>query len=121
MLDASINAIRRDYNTTTREFTVDFPYGRIYGIGVCLSENYHLSSDGKLTDNGVTVVGGENNGSYCFCRLTYPFFSKWRFVAPPSYYANSGENCAQHCGGNCTWGLEYDINVRKASFNSIQN
>ena len=123
VLDASINGTNRDYVRYTKEFTVNFPYGTVSGIGACLSADYQWNSDKTiLTDDGATVVGGENNGSYCFCKTVYPIVT--RFFGPikdPAGYASTGENCHEHCGGNCSWNITNIVNDRKFIFQFVQN
>ena len=110
VLDASQNGT----NTTTNELSsaganagewdVTFAWGRVYGIAACLSQNYGLATYGvartdELIDNDAVVVGGEQNGGYCFCRLTHPAVSRW------AYRYNSGSLAA--CAGNCVSACAY--------------
>jgi len=100
-----------------------FSYGTIYGIAACLSTNNGKSMGGyvaNLTDTNpdtnvtASVVGGERNGQYCWCKMTHPAASSWVFrcdYGSPSYCAS---NCVYRCGDSA----RNDSSLRAGLFGS---
>jgi len=109
------------------------PYGTLYGIAACLSSNFgvpdggnisqsiYTDNGGVLIDNGNIVVGGEQNGSYCWCRITYPVVSNWMWIAAPSWYQKTNSPCAWRCQADCGWHISNYSVKRGAAFNLLQN
>ena len=80
-----------------------FSYGTVRGRSACLSDTKGLGGTGAvytgvLRDNDKLVVGGEQNGGKCFCRITHPVASKWIYA---SDYGTSVTSCASRCAGAC--------------------
>ncbi|MBQ6110565.1 MAG: hypothetical protein IJL05_04240, partial [Alphaproteobacteria bacterium] len=80
------------------------PGGYIYGMGACLTSNYQWGDNKAiLIDNGSIVVGGEQNGQYCFCKLTFPVVSQWVLIDAGSYFDGINRHCETECHGSCGW------------------
>ncbi|MBQ6109847.1 MAG: hypothetical protein IJL05_00510 [Alphaproteobacteria bacterium] len=113
------------YNSTYMTFSDPFPYGTIKGIAACLSINLgyyqaYTDNNGVLIDNGKDVIGNERNGRYCWCKITYPFISRWHAIEPYS----SLNDCVTYDGGcsqRCAGYLKNVAKFRAALYNSIQN
>lgn len=92
VLDPSIGSSSSSYDVPTSTWRVRFSYGTITGISACLNYN---SSQSDQANNG-TVLGGEQTGYRCWCKMTHPAVSKW------VYYTES--NNINGCVANCpTW------------------
>ena len=90
------------------------PYSHVtyYGVAACLSSNYGASNyniyrqnNGVLIDNGQVVKGGEENGTHCWCKLTYPIGSLWLYTGTSPDWQN-GSGCRTYNSANWTvgWG-----------------
>ena len=101
VLDPSLSVTNYTNDATAFTFSFWNAQGTYYGIAACLSSAKGKSQGGyvsRLTDtiNGETklITGGEQNGNYCWCRLTHPVSSLWVFN-------NSNSTCASHCADHC--------------------
>jgi len=99
------------------------------GTSACLSGDHGMKCywcgginnfiyHGKLMENDAIVVGGEKNGVYCWCKITYPVETYW-WLLGTSY--SDASNCWKNCPSNCGWDIVNVENYRAAIFNSIQN
>ena len=108
-LDSSVLGTASAYNTTEWVFWVDFPYGRIYGEGTCLSANESLGQTVQGSYYGAgdyanTIITAEpgmygtdadgNARTSCWCRITNPAQSLW-------VYRNTESGCTQYCTRYC--------------------
>ena len=92
-------------NTGDRFWVVGYSSGmKLVGDSACLSSNYGLNNfeiyakdNGNLKDNGLSVLGGEQQGLYCFCKLTYPAVSYWIFRDSHSQPEYCFQSCAYYC------------------------
>lgn len=121
ILDPYIAGTNRTYDKDSWTWGTQFPYGRIWGISACLSSSKGKSIGGyvagltnKNPDTGVTepVVGGENYGSYCWCKMTHPVASLW-------VYNTSYSNCASLCALNCGFNARDKADMRAGLFGSV--
>lgn len=128
ILDASKNG-NDNYSSDANKgtFKVSYSYGQIRGIAACLSSGYQWGENKTiLIDNGVIIHGGEKNGQYCFCKLTYPVVSAWLLIDPGSWFDGVNRNCYTGCVGSCAWWLNRgdpgreDMH-RKIYFESVEN
>ena len=133
ILDASVGNGSSYYRTPSSKVAVYMPYGTLYGIATCLSSDFgttganeetsqmgiYTDNNGVLVDNGSIVVGGENNGSYCWCRITYPVVSNWAYIAGPSWYQKVNTSCVQECNADCGWHIANYSQKRKRLFNLL--
>ena len=92
----------------TNEWEVHTSYGIIRGVSACLSDNHnqtvwtaYTANGGVLIDNGNIVVGGEDNGDWCWCRLSHPVVSKWVIRGRPSDWPTG--SCYWRCADNCRY------------------
>ncbi|MBQ6110646.1 MAG: hypothetical protein IJL05_04675, partial [Alphaproteobacteria bacterium] len=79
---------------------------RIRGTSACLNDLHgvqqwevYYENNGILIENGKQVVGGEQNGKYCFCKITYPVVSLW-VNRDPAVWA-SPSTCTSNCAYWC--------------------
>ena len=103
-------------NSTTKDWTATFSWGKASGVSACLPNNYGTTS--TITINGVVVTGGEYTGRYCHCKMTHPAVSKWVMVK--TFSDNSG--CFNNCYNNTCGRFGYngtDLSAIKAVFGSI--
>lgn len=133
VLDASKDCNSNCYDGSwgSSKVTVYMPYGTIYGVASCLDSDYGVQGDnsvytdnnGVLINNGNVVVGGENNGYYCWCRITYPIVSNWIYIAGPSWYLESSHSpCAWRCSADCGYHLGHNYRNRLTYLlNLVQN
>ncbi|MBQ6110583.1 MAG: hypothetical protein IJL05_04335, partial [Alphaproteobacteria bacterium] len=131
VLDASRKGGSYDNSWSSSKVTVYMPFGTIYGVAACLDSDYGVQGDnsvytdnnGVLMYNGNVVVGGENNGYYCWCRITYPIMSNWIFIAGPTWYLESSHSpCAWRCSADCGYHLGNNYRNRLAYLlNLVQN
>lgn len=141
-LDATVHGIgRTGYGNDGIEkiWWTTFEYGKIYGVGTCLSKteirdienNPELDSvPSVLSTDDYELMGRDgyyNNDTsdeslygrrFCFCKLTHPMSSRWTF-----YNIDNNPNanhCYMHCLSGCNWGTDgADINFRTTMFKSI--
>ena len=82
-------------------------YGTLSGISACLESNHDVAMDttykvnnGILIEKDKVVVGGERNGAWCWCKITYPVVSYWW---RRGQYQSLNE-CILYCGyENCNY------------------
>ena len=126
VLDPSIGGTNYGYSQAYSTWWATFPYGKISGISACLSSNYGKSRGGyvsQLTDTdpntGDTsrVVGGEENGLHCWCKMTHPAVSLWVF----SYSHSSLSDCVYYCAILCGYNARYDSGLRGGLFGSVRH
>ena len=122
------------WDNATQTWKVPFSYGTVHGIAACLSSNYgkgqggiYRENNGILFDNGARVVGGEANGTHCWCKLTYPAVSFWVYDSSYGYntidectrYGTTGSGCAQRCSGHVGGGPSYSV-MGGALFSAVE-
>ena len=125
ILDPSITPDSQGFDSTGI-WWANASYGHIRGIQASLSSNYNKSVGNyieHLTDTnseGITktVVGGEENGNHCWCKLTHPVSSAWVYSGQRQGYINGGT-----CQGLCayTFRQSYYEYFRGGLFGSISN
>ncbi len=134
LLDSSIKPTSYSNGTSTNPWRITYSNGVLVGTSACLTigsgkqRGYiHKAKDGALIDNGQIVVGGEKNGGFCWCKLTYPVVSNW--------FLFGGDNvdwCNSWCNHDtCAYWWFINENVvyngmnaqerRALIFNSIEN
>lgn len=136
-LDPTVEGTAYNFNKSESVWWVDFPYGRIYGEGTCLSAEEGLGRTSergayygvdKYANTTITAESGlkgvDVNGNeriYCWCRTTHPISSAWVFEGG---YTSSAQ-CEQMCAGNA-WrgcyvfsGASTGNSIRKGAFSSI--
>lgn len=78
----------------------------IQGTSACLNSLHgvtqwevYTENNGVIIENNAVVVGGERNGKYCFCKITYPVVSLWVNRDPAVWASESvcASNCAYWC------------------------
>ena len=120
VLDPNIGHSSSSYDVPTSTWRVVFPYGTITGISACLNYNPGQSDQ---ANNG-TVLGGEQLGYRCWCKMTHPAVSKW--VLGYDYGSGVGTSgcvsrCAQFCSSLYSSGSSSDVANRKTLFKTITN
>ena len=114
------------YSTANSTWWTGFPYGTIRGISACLSSSHGKSRGGYVagltdtnpdTNETATVVGGETNGLYCWCKMTHPAASLWVFRN--SY--SSASDCANGCASDCGNYARTFSGLRAGLFGSVRN
>ena len=116
ILDPTVAPTSWTGNSTTKNWIATFPWGQVSGVSACLTADYGTKS--IITDKGVVVQGGENNGRYCYCKMTHPAVSKWVMVQLFDYQ----NNCNNLCYSATCARFGYNgsnINYRRAIFGSI--
>lgn len=114
VLDPSIGSSSSSYDVPTSTWRVVFSYGTITGISACL--NYYNSSQTGEANNG-TVLGGEQLGYRCWCKMTHPAVSKW--VLGYDFGSGAGTSgCVANCPARCTSVLGGE-SYRKTLFKTI--
>lgn len=118
VLDPSLSISSQSSNNSNSTWSVWNTNGTYYGIAAGLSSQKGYSMGGcksRLTDtiNGETklITGGEQNGIYCWCRLTHPVSSFW-------CYSNVGASPSA-CANICAINFKNQYNVRKGLFGSV--
>ena len=102
VLDPSITHTDYGSDSTTRTWWAQFPFGRISGTYALLNRTCGQGSAiSKLTDidnNGNTrlVIGGEQYGKICWCKMTHPAVSKW---VCNTFANQNGLSCILACSG----------------------
>ena len=114
------------YSTANSTWWTGFPYGTIRGISACLSSSHGKSRGGYVagltdtnpdTNETATVVGGETNGLYCWCKMTHPAASLWVF----SNSRSSASGCAANCASDCGYYARNGSDLRAGLFGSVRN
>jgi len=108
---------------------------QVKGDSTCLTSNYELdnfevyrNNNGLLMDNGAVITGGEQNGLYCWCKITFPVVSYWIFRDSHGSQQACTNNCSYYCA---KYYIDYDditrmgnyvnaLMYRKALFNAIK-
>lgn len=125
VLDPNISGSNSSNHTNTQTFKVAFNYGTLTGVSACLSSAMSLSSgniytanNGLLIDNGNVVTGGEQNGMYCWCKLTHPVSTLWMYKTG---WTNGGvSTCIANCAGSCASDVySSNSNYRTRLFNTV--
>ena len=118
VLDPTIQGTQHGSDSLIRTWWAQFPYGQVQGISTCLAKGGSRGyAEAQLKDtNGELVIGIENNGGYCWCKLTHPVSSVWGYGAN----ASSASSCSS-CPGYCADYFRNDYSVRAALYNSISN
>jgi len=132
VLDPSIAPSSYTYDNTLAVWRTPSTYGTLVGVSACLSHNKNGSESssttlstyavstanyGILTDGGVEVTGGEQNGKHCWCKITHPVASLWGFRGSYGSLSDCLSACATYCGSNVQ---AYDT-FRSALFGSVAN
>ena len=126
VLDPSVSGNNYGYSQAYSTWWASFPYGRISGISACLSSNYGKSMGGyvsQLTDTDINtgdtvrVVGGEENGLHCWCKMTHPAVSLWVF----NYSGGSLSDCVSGCARSCGAYAQRNSALRGGLFGSVRN
>ncbi len=118
ILDPTNNGTGYDYDNNVGKWTTTFSWGTVSGVSACLSSNYSKSLGGtvsQLSDSGARVIGGEQNGRYCWCKMTHPAVSLWAF----SNTFSSAPDCASNCTSNCGAGVRSHASRRAGLFGSV--
>lgn len=118
---------RKTYQETNTWVVTPSTGGIISGTAACLtfvpdsqiySSGYAYS--GILKDNDQEVVGGERNGSYCWCKMTHPAVSAWVY-----FYGggcnNSFSTCLNGCVSRWQSNDQQYKQFRVAMYGSIKN
>jgi hypothetical protein len=124
VLDPSINLTKISNGSST--WQVRGSYGTLYGISACLSTNKNQAKGGTVarlsdtnpnTNETKLVVGGEQNGKYCWCRLTHPALSRWTFLWDVQSAHGGSFACRSVCASDCS--IYSDAIMRAGLFGSI--
>ena len=106
------------YDIPTSTWRLSFPYGTITGISSCLN---YSSNQSSVANNG-SVFGGEQNGYYCWCKMTHPAVSKWiLYNAIGGNTTDCNNLCARNCVGMISAGTSGDTPNLKKFFQTIAN
>ena len=128
-LDSAPNGTAYGHSATEHIWWTDFSYGRIYGLGTCLS----AAEGGKPTGSMGSIInaagemlppedslGGRtgqdadgNDRIYCWCKMTHPASSRWVFRASLSV-----SDCASLCADRCGYAQHYAA-LRSGLFGSV--
>ena len=95
VLDPTIGGSGSSYNNGAGAWKTNFSYGTITGISTC--QSVKGSSMGDYSTE-ITANGGENNGQYCWCKMTHPMASRWVFSYDHGAAAGCQSNCTRDCG-----------------------
>ena len=120
------------YDINNMTWRASYNGSTYYGGAACLSvSGTWWKTENNLIDNGQSVNGGETNGIYCWCRITYPVVSGWIYNGNGAPYIN-GENCRTYNSaswttgwGSCTqscagrFAAKSNFNMRANLFNSV--
>ena len=117
VLDPSINGTAYDSKADLYEWYAMFPYGTVYGIATCLntSGTYAVANPNLKNASGVEPVGGEEEGVYCWCKMTNPARSAWVYINSNSSLASCQSSCAAICG----FGVRGSSTCRSGMFGAI--
>ena len=94
VLDPSIGGSGNAYNNEAGVWKTKFSYGTVTGISTCQSVKGSSTGDYSI---GIMANGGENNGQYCWCKMTHPMASRWVFRGDAKTAADCRSNCTYHC------------------------
>jgi len=142
MLDPSVYSTDRhpiaesttDTLVATTTWYINMPYGQIRGRSACLSSDYdclsayynsadqasaYQDNGGVLIDVGNKVIGGEQNGRYCWCNATHPIVSLWLFAFPMNNVTQCISNCTAHCSYLSSGHFSGSTAFRKMLFKSV--
>ena len=115
-LNANISGNSAGVNNSEFTWAVKYDYGTVLGEGTCLSGNEAEQS----LDNIQKGLHGYDNTStartLCYCRLTHPALSRWKYSTRFTSLSDCRGNCASYCARNASAG---DTSLRVAMFNSI--
>ena len=111
ILDPSIVGTGRGKYDEKFTWSVTFKYGTIYGVAACLSVNG--GNQGTINPD-LDAGGSEQEGKYCWCKMTHPASSRWMFGS--SY---SASNCMSECIVNCGVLVRDSFAIRSVLFGSI--
>ena len=122
ILDPNIGGNNSSYHKNTQTFKVNFPYGILTGVSACLSvsgsgSQVYTANNGLLVDNGNVVTGGEQNGIYCWCKVTHPVSSLWMYYSYWTDYKLS--TCVANCASSCANNIKGENSYRANLFNTI--
>ena len=119
VLDPSITIKSNSYNATIGTWWAWSDSWTLYGTTACLSSNEGKSTGGTvahLHDNEKPVIGTEQNGQYCWCRLTHPVSSLWAFCEK----FGSTSECASRCLYYCSERIRTYSQLRTGLIGSVQ-
>lgn len=102
ILDPEINGTTHTSNTSMFEWGAQFPYGSLWGIATCLDKEGTANTAVKelRSEDGELAVGGERNGSFCWCQMTHPAISHWVFRNSFDSINDCRSSCPNLCGSN---------------------
>lgn len=140
-LDATVNSIgRAGYGNDGVEWIwwTTYDYGKIYGVGTCLSRKEIMEIENVQELKSVPDVlstddyelmgryGYYNNDTsdeaaygrrFCFCKITHPMSSRWIFSSIDNN--PNANHCYNYCLSSCTWDTDKDLTMRRNMFKSI--
>ena len=122
VLDPSISITNYNYDAASGTWSAWSTQGTVYGISACLNVRASIEGEtvARLTDtnnDGETklVVGTENYGRYCWCRLTHPVSSRWTYSDDRTYNVL----CVSGCASACVNKLRGQVSFRRGLFGSV--
>ena len=113
VLDPSIGGTGYSYNNDAGVWKTNFSYGTVTGISTCQSVAGSAQGDFSVE---ISANGGENNGKYCWCKMTHPMASRWVFRS----VNKSDDICWSNCTYSCGYGAEAVEALRVGLFGSVQ-
>mgnify|MGYP007038208902 CR=1 FL=1 len=124
VLDASqdsIGATGGNLNVGNANWNITFPWGKIYGVGACVSSNKgDVVTNLTDTINGVEqeIVGGETNGNYCYLKIIHPVSSGWTYITGHNSCSGVCVNASYTFDGVRILGTS--LLVRQRMFSSVE-
>ena len=113
ILDPIVKGTTYSYDAASMTWNTTFPYGKVYGIGACISTSGTLG----VANASVTAAGAERDGRYCWCKMTHPVASRWVFGND----SGSASNCASNCARDCGFIVQNYEAMRAGLFGSVAN
>ena len=121
VLDPSEPIKGNTWDTVTRTWSAWSSYGTIRGISACTNKDGgYRGKTVKLlkdTNNNIekNINGGEEYGSYCWCRMNHPVVSQWVYNMKYSSVAECATACINSYNG-CSGVLTYAAGTMLPSF-----
>ena len=97
VLDPSIGGSGTASNNEAGVWKTNFSYGTVTGISTCQSVGGSARGDFSVE---ISANGGENNGQYCWCKMTHPMASRWVFNVDRASAAYCRSSCMDYCGSS---------------------
>lgn len=84
------------------------------------SFDYHMSTITAASLEELPVSSSADSNKYCWCKMVYPFTSKWMSIGGGKLY-DSGSQCATDCWDHCTSTLSSSMSSMQLMSVFLQN